>query len=428
MARMSSIDAAWYRMETSRSGADIACLLQFDGVVEEARLRELLSTRLLRHARFRQRVAAAGSGLTLPSWQEEPPSLDWHFSRQALLGAHELPGALDLLINEPLDFAHSPWRARLFDLGADASALFVQLHHCMGDGFALLDILLSLAEGATAAQTSARREPAPRTRRAQLLELLRRTPRTLADLTYLLRLPFDPPSRLQSPLAGTRRIAWSDRVELARVSALAHARHATINDVLMAAISCGLQRYLSERETPPGLLRAIVPVNLRPTVPQRGSVTGNWFGLVYVRLPLDAADAERSLDRIHRAVGGIKHSEQALAALAVLAVLGRLPNPLDRIAQRILARKASLVVSNVPGPRTPIQLAGCQVRDVIFWVPHPSGLTCGISIFSYAGWIRIGVRTDVAAIADPDKLARYVERELADWCETSHVEQPTVSV
>jgi hypothetical protein len=48
----------------------------------------------------------------------------------------------------------------------------------------------------------------------------------------------------------------------------------------------------------------------------------------------------------------------------------------------------------------------------VFWVPHPCGLAVGASILSYAGTVRVGLRTDTAVVPDPETLARYFEDDL----------------
>jgi diacylglycerol O-acyltransferase / wax synthase len=71
------------------------------------------------------------------------------------------------------------------------------------------------------------------------------------------------------------------------------------------------------------------------------------------------------------------------------------------------------VVTNVPGPRTALSLAGNRVDDLMFWVPHPATLGVGVSILSYAGIVKIGVRADVAAMDDPSDLTARLVEELA---------------
>jgi diacylglycerol O-acyltransferase len=373
-------------------------------------------------------VVAARLGLSAPRWQDEAqPSVAAHLGRVRLpapAGEREIAAALDELLCEPLDPQLSPWRMWLIEGAARGSALFVRLHHCMGDGFALVELLLGLADHRRAAQPDQEpRPPATPLRFARVSAVARRIPRALSDLGHLLRLPFDAPSELRGELAGKRRIAWSAAVDLARIKALAGARGATVNDLLLAVLSGALRRYVLERGGVPHAVRAMVPVNLRTAAASLDPRHGNWFGLVLVPLPLAEVDRERRVAQLKSAIDAIKHSEQAPVSLAVLAALGRVPRPLQRLAEGVLARKASLVVSNVPGPREPLQLAGRKVGDMMFWVPHPAGLACGISILSYAGRLRVGVRSDVAVLSDPERIARLFEDELRAW-ETACVRAP----
>ena len=97
---------------------------------------------------------------------------------------------------------------------------------------------------------------------------------------------------------------------------------------------------------------------------------------------------------------------------AVLAAIGHLPEAADRLLTGFFTRKASLVVTNVPGPRTRLHLAGHEIDRIMFNVPHPATLGLGVSILSYAGEVRIGVRADVAVLPDPAVLVRAFSREV----------------
>jgi diacylglycerol O-acyltransferase len=76
------------------------------------------------------------------------------------------------------------------------------------------------------------------------------------------------------------------------------------------------------------------------------------------------------------------------------------------------AGKAALAVTNVPGPDARLALAGSRIGSVMFWVPHPSLLGLGVSVLSYAGELRLGVRADAAVMRDPADLVDRAEREL----------------
>ena len=46
----------------------------------------------------------------------------------------------------PLDRSKPLWQMELIEEYRDGSAIIVRLHHCIGDGMALLQVLLSLAD------------------------------------------------------------------------------------------------------------------------------------------------------------------------------------------------------------------------------------------------------------------------------------------
>ncbi|HET9595435.1 MAG TPA: WSD1 family O-acyltransferase, partial [Anaeromyxobacteraceae bacterium] len=157
--------------------------------------------------------------------------------------------------------------------------------------------------------------------------------------------------------------------------------------------------------------RALVPVNLRPGPPAPGEELGNRFGLVFLDLPVDAATPAARLAAVRSRMAEAKERPDALATFGVLALLGRLP-ALAPWVTGFFSRKASLVVTNVPGPREPLHLGGRRVDDAMFWVPHPAALGLGVSLLTYAGAVRMGVRADAAVMDDPADLVRRFEAEL----------------
>jgi hypothetical protein len=80
--------------------------------------------------------------------------------------------------------------------------------------------------------------------------------------------------------------------------------------------------------------------------------------------------------------------------------------------QSTLASKATLVMTNVPGPRKPVHLAGVRLGGVMFWVPQPSGLGLGMSVFSYGGKVMLGVAVDERLGVDPQALVEGFHAEL----------------
>lgn len=59
-------------------------------------------------------------------------------------------------------------------------------------------------------------------------------------------------------------------------------------------------------------------------------------------------------------------------------------------------------------------MTGVAVTRVLFWVPQSGRMGLGISIFSYADEITVGVMADALLVRTPERLAADVNAEFAD--------------
>jgi diacylglycerol O-acyltransferase / wax synthase len=240
-------------------------------------------------------------------------------------------------------------------------------------------------------------------------------------LGRLVLLPPDPPTPFKGPLGRRKRAAWSKPVPLEDFKAIGKAYGATVNDVLVAAATGALRRYLeSHGESSKGLsIRASVPVNLRPV--QDAHRLGNSFGLVFLTLPVGIVDPVGRLRAIKKEMDELKRSPEALVAFGVLNVMGLAPVEVERLGLRFFGSKATAVLTNVPGPREALYLAGRKLDRVMFWVPQSGRLGLGISILSYAGGVMLGVATDEGLVADPEKIVDAFEKEFRSLKAAAHV-------
>ena len=431
---LSGVDAAWLHMDRPENTADVVALMTFADRVPFSTVRRLFEERLVPHARFTERILHDGP-LALARWEPDPGfSLARHLFRK------ELPGRLSRSLDrfagevatERLDPDRPLWRAYVVHGADGGSAIVVKLHHCLADGFALVGLLLSLADEVIAVEPA----PAHRTPTYRDLRVTGGLPgalwRALGDptqalslassglalgrsLAHMAALPPDPPSLLTRPLCGKRRMAWSRGLELARLRALARGLGATVNDLVLAALSGALREHLAARGEVVGRpgLRALVPVNLRTQLPAHlDGAMGNCFGLVFLELPVHLATPGERLHAVRERVAALKQSPDAVTTYAVLSAIGHLPGLVEDLITTFFSSKASLVVTNVPGPRQPLHLAGHEIRRIQFCVPHPARLGLGVSILSYAGEVRIGARADVAVMPDPRDLLGRLPAEL----------------
>jgi diacylglycerol O-acyltransferase len=228
--------------------------------------------------------------------------------------------------------------------------------------------------------------------------------RTLATLG-------EPVTALRAPTGPDKVVGWTTPRPLAPVQQASRARAVSVNDLLLAAASGGLRAHLLATGSPVGDLRVLVPVDLRGGRPV-GPDLGNRFGVVFVPLPVGEAARDRRVELVQRATRTLRGSAQAGATYVVLTVVGLLPSPLQQLAVNLLGASASAVVTNVPGPRGAIEVAGHRVQDVVFWVPQVGRVGLGISLFSYAGTLSVGVALDAGSGLDPQALAVAIDDEL----------------
>jgi diacylglycerol O-acyltransferase / wax synthase len=86
----------------------------------------------------------------------------------------------------------------------------------------------------------------------------------------------------------------------------------------------------------------------------------------------------------------------------------------EDLANQIFGSKASVVMTNVAGPRQTLYLAGVAIERMMFWVPHPGRqLGMGISIMSYRGEATLAVIADARLVPDPQEITAQFNREFA---------------
>ena len=440
---MSRVDTAWLRMERPTNPMMITGVLMFAEPMSLVQLKKVIQQRFLAYKRFAQKPVEGATGA---QWvEDEHFDLDWHVRLSGLPGKGSpaaekkaLERFASQLASSPLDPTKPLWQFHLVERYQGGSALVARIHHCYADGIALVQVLLSLTDTSRDSSKASRLDKAwlkqdaePVARRVGAVDkymklggkmlkqgmAMYRDP-TLAgliakeggeiarELVTALALPDDPPSLLRGRLGVSKRVAWAEPLDLEEVKAVGRACECTVNDVLMAAAAGALRGYMLERgEALDGMtLRATVPVNLRPL--EHAKKLGNHFGLVFLELPVGEANPLRRLERVADCMNQLKNSRQAIVAYGLLAALGVAPPPLQELALEMFSRKASAVATNVPGPQQALYMAGCTLRDMMFWVPQTGSIGIGLSILSYRGQVHFGLISDARLIPDPDNVIR----------------------
>ena len=102
-------------------------------------------------------------------------------------------------------------------------------------------------------------------------------------------------------------------------------------------------------------------------------------------------------------MGAIKDSHEGAIAYGILGVIGRTPPLVEERLVNFFSAKGTMVLTNVPGPRQPVTLAGTPVRGVLVWAPCSGGVGMSVSVFSYAGKVSVGFLVDAGLVADPHR-------------------------
>jgi len=439
--RMAAADAAWLRMDRPTNLMVVTSVMWFDDPLDWDAVRELIADRVIaRFPRFSQRVVE-DHGLFWEDVEDFALTDHLHPVRLPDPGDQEaLETFTSSLISVPLPHDRPLWDLYLVDEYGEGCALVFRMHHAIADGVALARLLLSLTEtpGAevveVAPSTTEHGTSATGVLSAEFragLDLIQHPgrlahlvdPGHLVDLAHtavadaaalakLALLPADPPTALRGELGTTKQVVWSAPIPLAPIRTSGHETGSTVNDILLAAVAGALRTHLVRHRSDVHDIRAIVPLNLRsPALPLPAEL-GNMFGLVYLPLPLTTARREDRLAEMTRRTTAVKHSAEAVVSYAILETIGRAPGAVEDLAIDVFASKGTGVMTNVPGPREPVTLAGRALAGTIGWGPTSGDLALGVALFSYAGAATIGLCVDTGIVPDPHTLLADVVEEL----------------
>lgn len=219
-------------------------------------------------------------------------------------------------------------------------------------------------------------------------------------------------SRLTGQVPAGRDFA-SAAISMKTVGLLRKLTRSTLNHVALTCIDMAMDRYLNEIGSPlDGPLTICMPVSLRPEDAKKGG--GNSVGMVPVNLSAKTDDPLIRLREIGVALQGVREQinnspASSIKAYSLLTLgipqLGEMMNFSDS-----LPPVAHAIVSNVPGPKTPLYLAGSKMEE-----SYPvSALGCGmylnITIFSYNGMLYFGLLAAKDMLPDLNRLGAYIHQ------------------
>ena len=463
-----AVDTIWLEMDRPNNLMVIDSLMWFDESADWERVAAVVQRRLVDHFPvFRQRPVESSVPMAAPHWEDDPDfSLDRHLRRAVLPAPGDdacLQQYVEAQMHQPLDRNHPLWELHLIDGYLGGSAMVTRFHHAIADGIALAHVLLSLTDaeptddlvelesvaevradddtdqvkfdvgtagtdwssmvlGAASALTG----PATAAFRGAM-HLAAGLPHavnpayavdalTLALQTGHIADKLLLGSNPDTPLSGTpgvpKRAVWSQPRPLSDIKRVGRLAGATVNDVLVSAVSGALSTYLMSHDGKATDLTTMVPVNIRPVDQPLPRELGNRFALVMLPLPSATRAPLARLAEVKRRMDSIKRSPEAVITFSLINAIGLTHPRVEEPLVSFFSGKAIGVTTNVMGPTSDRWVAGAHLEGVLGWVPGSGKQTLGVCIFSYNNTVRVGFKTDAGIVPDPERLVATFDEEL----------------
>ena len=386
-------------------------------------------------------------------WKEDDHfDLEYHFRHSALPKPGRVRELLELcsrLHSTRLARERPLWEAHLIEGLRDGRvALYTKLHHALVDGVSAMRLMQSVmttdpdkrdmppmwaarpgpkAEKAREeAEHSLNRIPLDAMRTALGITadaaglpgaLIKTLKHGLRNETSALSL-YAPRTMFNTNITGSRRFA-AQGWPIERLRAIGKATGTTVNDVVLAMCSGAVRTYLIDHNAlPDSTLVSMVPVGLKAKESQSASLSGgNAVGAVMVKLGTDLEDPADRLSSIHKSMKTGKDALSSMSPLQITAMsaLGMAPSiitPMLRL-QGIVRPPFNLIISNVPGPRSPQYLNGARMTGSYPLSIPINGMALNITCNSYAEDMDFGLTGCRRSVPHLQHLLTHLDDELA---------------
>jgi WS/DGAT/MGAT family acyltransferase len=343
-------------------------------------------------------------------------------------------------MSRQLDRDRPLWEICVADRLADGSVAVVgKAHHCMVDGIAAVELsslLLDPTPDPPPQRDDGWRPQPPPGMASRLLdsakqkakvpfelaglaadqitsppplnELWDRAASATATLGRSLR-PATPVPPLNQEISERRRLAHTGR-PLADLLRIKRRFGTTINDVYLSVAAGAVRRLMIQRDQEPVPLKTMVPVSVRAN-PGRGEF-GNQISFMFLDLPCQEPDPERRLRKIQTLTEQGKQGGDAGTGEGFLRLSGYAPRIVQRLISRLMAspRMFNLVVSNIPGPREPMYMLGCELKEAYPVVPLADGHALSIGMTTVRDQACFGLYAAGECIGDADRVAAALDQ------------------
>jgi WS/DGAT/MGAT family acyltransferase len=421
-------------------------LTNLSGGIDIDRISAHIASRLHRIPRYRERLAyipVEGH----PVWVDDDCfNLNYHVRHTALPhpgSERQLKRLCARIMSQQLDRGKPLWETWIVEgLQQDRVAMICKAHHCMIYGVSGVDLLAVLLDdkAKTRTEESPPWIPRPMPSRRVLLrdEAVERLRAPSAFVSRFLRQPrrvlsevgsglgalaetarasfhFASGTPLNEPIGPHRRFDWTT-TDMDAIREVRRRCGGTVNDVVLAAVTGAVRDFLKRRRVPLRDLdfRVFVPVNVR-TKDERGRLGNRVAGWI-VDLPVAESNPAKRFAVLRERTADLKQSNQARGVELLSGVADWTGTTLLTLATRLAtqAHPANMVVTNVPGPPTPLYLLGARMLEAYPMVPLAMNMGLGVALLSNAGKLFWGFNADWDVIPDLHDFVLAVRGSFAE--------------
>jgi WS/DGAT/MGAT family acyltransferase len=468
MRQISGMDDIFLHFERSGIPMHVGSVTLYHPPVSEngppdfAQIRESIRRGVRRAPVLRQRLVNTPLHLDRPHWIDTRDlDLDDHIRRVSLPNPatwEELCAVVSRIFEEPLDLARPLFEVNVIEnldgiegLPPGAFALMTKVHHAALDGVSAVEIMRTfcdVSEETDLSQPSVEElesEPNPvgLLGRAWLNQIRRGIGVAKLAATSLQRLARRQGGPVHSDSDGVDskpapRTRFNERPSSSRVFGGCHLSlsevqsvrdavpGATVNDVILTVVGGALRRRLAEQnELPADPVVAMAPISIRPAEDSAasGEVAGNRVSMMAVGLGTDMEDPLERLAAVHQIARSSKKSSSEAGSNTLLDVANVIPSAMGEFtarAYRALGLSSlhpaffSCVVTNVPGPREPLFLAGSRMIACYGLGPIFDGVGLIHPVLSYDGGITISFTSCPEMLPDPARYQGFLEESFEE--------------
>jgi WS/DGAT/MGAT family acyltransferase len=218
-----------------------------------------------------------------------------------------------------------------------------------------------------------------------------------------------------------RRTFAARSFQLARIRSVGKSLGATINDVFLATLAGAIRNLQLEQagKVPTAPIVATVPFALVPL--EARTRDGNYSTTCHTLLHIDVADPLDRLAACKRSADTMKNYFEATREASISAILNLLPPLVPKLVDRVNEMRGggllpfwNVVVSNVPGPRAPLQLGQLRLAEWFSIGQIAHGATLNITAWSYVDQFNLSVLSDPTVLNDAWRVINHFEASLVE--------------